>query len=136
MQKDENSYQRILDLGTNEEILKKLTINDSISDFVSQDSEIEKISIAGISPNSGPQVAILAAVGDGVNFGVILQRFLQSNSQIKSHFADLLGDFFAKLGKNNTSFFQVLQKILQSNFFLDIIEKLQNYIKDVVTKEE
>ncbi|MBG0730844.1 SGNH/GDSL hydrolase family protein [Mycoplasma sp. 'Moose RK'] len=136
LQKDENSYQRILDLGTNEEILKKLTINDSISDFVSQDSEIEKISIAGISPNSGPQVAILAAVGDGVNFGVILQRFLQSNSQIKSHFADLLGDFFAKLGKNNTSFFQVLQKILQSNFFLDIIEKLQNYIKDVVTKEE
>ncbi|WP_198402965.1 SGNH/GDSL hydrolase family protein [Mesomycoplasma dispar] len=135
LEKDQDTYRRILNIGSNLEIYKALSIDDSVEKFIAQKSKIEQISTAEIEKAKDPQLAILSRIWYETSFGTFLDRFLRSNVQINDRLKKMLNDFWLQNAKNNPSFSDILHKVLQSDFFLEIIERFQNYINDVTINQ-
>ncbi|MXR10615.1 SGNH/GDSL hydrolase family protein [Mycoplasma hyopneumoniae] len=134
-EKDSNCYKRILNLGPNSEIFKTLSIDNSVNKFITNKSEIEEISSAEIEKVKNSQLAILSRIWYEVSFGTFIDGFLRSNTQISEKLREMLINFWQQNAKNNPSFSKLLHQFLQSDFWLEIIGRFQNYINDVIINQ-
>lgn len=135
LEKDLNAYRQILNLGSNLKIFNALSTDNSVDKFIAEQSAIEKISSDEITKIKDSKLIILLRTWYEIGFGTFLEKFLRSNTQINEKLREMLSDFLLKNAKNNQSFSTVFHKILQSDFFSEIITRLQNYINNVITNQ-
>ncbi|WP_337904435.1 SGNH/GDSL hydrolase family protein [Mesomycoplasma ovipneumoniae] len=131
VQKDANSYRRILNLGNNSEILKALTVENSPEKFISENSEIEELTTQNVKKATESPIENFLNVILNNNFGAFLNRFVQLAVQNNSSVQKILTDFWQENQNSGASFSEILQKIYSSGFFSKIINRFQNYVQDV-----
>ncbi|MHA0297332.1 SGNH/GDSL hydrolase family protein [Mesomycoplasma ovipneumoniae] len=131
VQKDINSYRRILNLGENSEILKALTVDNSPEKFILEDSEVEKLTTQNVKKATQSPIENFLNVILNNNFGAFLNRFVQLAVQNNSSVQKILTDFWQENQNSGASFSEILQKIYSSGFFSKIINRFQNYVQDV-----
>ncbi|WP_337896495.1 SGNH/GDSL hydrolase family protein [Mesomycoplasma ovipneumoniae] len=135
VQKDINSYRRILNLGQNSEILKALTVDNSPEKFISEDSEVEKLTTQNVKKATQSPIENFLNVILNNNFGAFLNRFVQLAVQNNSSVQKILTDFWQENQNSGASFSEILQKIYSSGFFSKIINRFQDYVQDVTDKK-
>ncbi|MDW2834886.1 SGNH/GDSL hydrolase family protein [Mesomycoplasma ovipneumoniae] len=135
VQKDTNSYRRILNLGTNSEIFSALTVENSPEKFISENSEIEKLTLQNVKKVKDSPIEIFVNVILNNNFGAFLNRFIQLAVQNNPSVQKILTDFWQENQKAGASFTEILQKIFSSGFFTQIIERFQTYVQDVTNNK-
>uniref|UniRef100_UPI000A93D6A1 SGNH/GDSL hydrolase family protein n=1 Tax=Mesomycoplasma ovipneumoniae TaxID=29562 RepID=UPI000A93D6A1 len=135
VQKDINSYRRILNLGTNTEILSALTIENSPEKFISENSEIEELTIQNVKKAENSPIENFINVILNNNFGAFLNRFIQLAVQNNPSVEKILTDFWQENQQAGASFTEILQKIFSSGFFSKIIDRFQNYVQDVTNSK-
>ncbi|XBE77925.1 SGNH/GDSL hydrolase family protein [Mesomycoplasma ovipneumoniae] len=135
VQKDINSYRRILNLGTNTEIFNALTVDNSPEKFISENSEIEDLTIQNVKKAENSPIENFVNVILNNNFGAFLNRFIQLAVQNNSSVQKILTDFWQENQKTGASFTEILQKIFSSGFFSQIIERFQTYVQDVTNNK-
>ncbi|WP_341500877.1 SGNH/GDSL hydrolase family protein [Mesomycoplasma ovipneumoniae] len=135
VQKDINSYRRILNLGQNSEIFKALTVDNSLEKFISENSEIEKLTIQNVKKAENSPIQNFVNVILNNNFGAFLNRFIQLAVQNNSSVQKILTDFWQENQKTGASFTEILQKIFSSGFFSQIIDRFQTYVQDVTNNK-
>ncbi|WP_337896966.1 SGNH/GDSL hydrolase family protein [Mesomycoplasma ovipneumoniae] len=131
VQKDANSYRRILNLGNNSEILNALTVENSPEKFIFEDSEVEKLTTQNVKKATQSPIENFLNVILNNNFGGFLNRFVQLAVQNNSSVQKILTDFWQENQNSGASFSEILQKIYSSGFFSKIINRFQNYVQDV-----
>ncbi|MDW2835664.1 SGNH/GDSL hydrolase family protein [Mesomycoplasma ovipneumoniae] len=131
VQKDINSYRRILNLGTNTEIFDALTVENSPEKFISENSEIEELTIQNVKKAENSPIENFINVILNNNFGAFLNRFIQLAVQNNPSVEKILTDFWQENQQAGASFTEILQKIFSSGFFSKIIDRFQNYVQDV-----
>ncbi|MDW2924689.1 SGNH/GDSL hydrolase family protein [Mesomycoplasma ovipneumoniae] len=136
VQKDINSYRRILNLGQNSEILKALTVDNSPEKFISEDSEIEELTTKNVKKATESPIENFLNVILNNNFGAFLNRFVQLAVQNNSSVQKILTDFWQENQNSGASFSEILQKIYSSGFFSKIINRFQTYVQDVTNKKD
>ncbi|WHF53272.1 SGNH/GDSL hydrolase family protein [Mesomycoplasma ovipneumoniae] len=136
VQKDTNYYRRILNLGNNSEILKALTVDNSPEKFISEDSEIEKLTSQNVKKTTESPIENFINVILNNNFGAFLSRFMQLAVQNNSSVQKILTDFWQENQNSGASFSEILQKIYSSGFFSKIINRFQTYVQDVTNKKD
>ncbi|WP_341492968.1 SGNH/GDSL hydrolase family protein [Mesomycoplasma ovipneumoniae] len=135
VQKDANSYRRILNLGQNSEILKALTVENSPEKFISEDSEVEKLTTQNVKKAKESPIENFLNVMLNNNFGAFLNRFVQLAVQNNSSVQKILTDFWQENQNSGASFSEILQKIYSSGFFSKIINRFQDYVEDVTNNK-
>ncbi|WP_341516290.1 SGNH/GDSL hydrolase family protein [Mesomycoplasma ovipneumoniae] len=135
VQKDINSYRRILNLGQNSEILKALTVDNSPEKFISENSEIEELTTQNIKKATQSPIENFLNVILNNNFGAFLNRFVQLAVQNNSSVQKILTDFWQENQNSGASFSEILQKIYSSGFFSKIINRFQDYVEDVTNNK-
>ncbi|MCN0158279.1 SGNH/GDSL hydrolase family protein [Mesomycoplasma ovipneumoniae] len=135
VQKDINSYRRILNLGQNSDILKALTVNNSPEKFISENSEIEELTIQNVKKATQSPIENFLNVILNNNFGAFLNRFVQLAVQNNSSVQKILTDFWQENQNSGASFSEILQKIYSSGFFSKIINRFQTYVQDVINNK-
>ncbi|EXU60798.1 SGNH/GDSL hydrolase family protein [Mesomycoplasma ovipneumoniae] len=135
VQKDINSYRRILNLGQNSEILKALTVENSPEKFISEDSEVEKLTTQNVKKATQSPIENFLNVILNNNFGAFLNRFVQLAVQNNSSVQKILTDFWQENQNSGASFSEILQKIYSSGFFSKIINRFQDYVEDVTNNK-
>ncbi|MHA0305450.1 SGNH/GDSL hydrolase family protein, partial [Mesomycoplasma ovipneumoniae] len=120
VQKDANSYRRILNLGNNSEILKALTVENSPEKFISENSEIEELTTQNVKKATESPIENFLNVILNNNFGAFLNRFVQLAVQNNSSVQKILTDFWQENQNSGASFSEILQKIYSSGFFSKI----------------
>ncbi|WP_341491277.1 SGNH/GDSL hydrolase family protein [Mesomycoplasma ovipneumoniae] len=135
VQKDINSYRRILNLGKNSEIFSALTVENSPEKFISENSEIEELTIQNVKKAENSPIQNFVNVILNNNFGAFLNRFIQLAVQNNSSVQKILTDFWQENQKTGASFTEILQKIFSSGFFSQIIERFQSYVQDVTNNK-
>ncbi|MEG3826158.1 SGNH/GDSL hydrolase family protein [Mesomycoplasma ovipneumoniae] len=135
VQKDANSYRRILNLGQNSEILKALTVDNSPEKFILEDSEVEKLTTQNVKKATQSPIENFLNVILNNNFGAFLNRFVQLAVQNNSSVQKILTDFWQENQNSGASFTEILQKIYSSGFFSKIINRFQDYVQDVTDKK-
>ncbi|WP_341495066.1 SGNH/GDSL hydrolase family protein [Mesomycoplasma ovipneumoniae] len=135
VQKDINSYRRILNLGQNSDILKALTVNNSPEKFISENSEIEELTIQNVKKATQSPIENFLNVILNNNFGAFLNRFVQLAVQNNSSVQKILTDFWQENQNSGASFSEILQKIYSSGFFSKIINRFQDYVEDVTNNK-
>ncbi|MDW2922837.1 SGNH/GDSL hydrolase family protein [Mesomycoplasma ovipneumoniae] len=136
VQKDTNYYRRILNLGNNSEIFNALTVDNSPEKFISEDSEIEKLTTQNVKKSTESPIENFINVILNNNFGAFLSRFMQLAVQNNSSVQKILTDFWQENQKSGASFSEILQKIYSSGFFSKIINRFQTYVQDVTNKKD
>ncbi|WP_341508212.1 SGNH/GDSL hydrolase family protein [Mesomycoplasma ovipneumoniae] len=136
VQKDTNYYRRILNLGQNSEIFNALTVDNSPEKFISEDSEIEKLTVQNVKKPAESPIENFINVILNNNFGAFLSRFMQLAVQNNSSVQKVLTDFWQENQNSGTSFSEILQKIYSSGFFSKIINRFQTYVQDVTNKKD
>ncbi|WNM13729.1 SGNH/GDSL hydrolase family protein [Mesomycoplasma ovipneumoniae] len=131
VQKDINSYRRILNLGTNTEIFDALTVENSPEKFISENSEIEELTIQNVKKAENSPIENFVNVILNNNFGAFLNRFIQLAVQNNPSVEKILTDFWQENQQAGASFTEILQKIFSSGFFSKIIDRFQSYVQDV-----
>ncbi|WP_341507934.1 SGNH/GDSL hydrolase family protein [Mesomycoplasma ovipneumoniae] len=135
VQKDANSYRRILNLGNNSEILKALTVDNSPEKFISENSEIEELTTQNVKKAKESPIENFLNVILNNNFGAFLNRFVQLAVQNNSSVQKILTDFWQENQNSGASFSEILQKIYSSGFFNKIINRFQTYVQDVTNNK-
>ncbi|MDW2923369.1 SGNH/GDSL hydrolase family protein [Mesomycoplasma ovipneumoniae] len=135
VQKDINSYRRILNLGQNSEILKALTVDNSPEKFILEDSEVEKLTTQNVKKATQSPIENFLNVILNNNFGAFLNRFVQLAVQNNSSVQKILTDFWQENQNSGASFSEILQKIYSSGFFSKIINRFQTYVQDVTNNK-
>ncbi|WP_341504251.1 SGNH/GDSL hydrolase family protein [Mesomycoplasma ovipneumoniae] len=135
VQKDANSYRRILNLGQNSEILKALTVENSPEKFISENSEIEELTTQNVKKATQSPIENFLNVILNNNFGAFLNRFVQLAVQNNSSVQKILTDFWQENQNSGASFSEILQKIYSSGFFSKIINRFQTYVQDVTNNK-
>ncbi|MDW2908632.1 SGNH/GDSL hydrolase family protein [Mesomycoplasma ovipneumoniae] len=135
VQKDINSYRRILNLGTNTEIFDALTVENSPEKFISENSEIEELTIQNVKKAENSPIENFINVILNNNFGAFLNRFIQLAVQNNPSVEKILTDFWQENQQAGASFTEILQKIFSSGFFSKIIDRFQSYVQDVTNKK-
>ncbi|MHA0306072.1 SGNH/GDSL hydrolase family protein [Mesomycoplasma ovipneumoniae] len=135
VQKDINSYRRILNLGQNSEILKALTVDNSPEKFILEDSEVEKLTTQNVKKATQSPIENFLNVILNNNFGAFLNRFVQLAVQNNSSVQKILTDFWQENQNSGASFSEILQKIYSSGFFSKIINRFQDYVEDVTNNK-
>ncbi|MHA0261026.1 SGNH/GDSL hydrolase family protein [Mesomycoplasma ovipneumoniae] len=135
VQKDANSYRRILNLGQNSEILKALTVDNSPEKFILEDSEVEKLTTQNVKKATQSPIENFLNVILNNNFGAFLNRFVQLAVQNNSSVQKILTDFWQENQNSGASFSEILQKIYSSGFFSKIINRFQDYVEDVTNNK-
>ncbi|WP_341420594.1 SGNH/GDSL hydrolase family protein [Mesomycoplasma ovipneumoniae] len=135
VQKDANSYRRILNLGQNSEILKALTVENSPEKFISENSEIEELTTQNVKKATQSPIENFLNVILNNNFGAFLNRFVQLAVQNNSSVQKILTDFWQENQNSGASFSEILQKIYSSGFFSKIINRFQTYVQDVINNK-
>ncbi|WP_341401259.1 SGNH/GDSL hydrolase family protein [Mesomycoplasma ovipneumoniae] len=135
VQKDANSYRRILNLGQNSDILKALTVENSPEKFISEDSEVEKLTTQNVKKATQSPIENFLNVILNNNFGAFLNRFVQLAVQNNSSVQKILTDFWQENQNSGASFSEILQKIYSSGFFSKIINRFENYVQDVTNNK-
>ncbi|MDW2909455.1 SGNH/GDSL hydrolase family protein [Mesomycoplasma ovipneumoniae] len=135
VQKDANSYRRILNLGNNSEILKALTVDNSPEKFISENSEIEELTTQNVKKAKESPIENFLNVILNNNFGAFLNRFVQLAVQNNSSVQKILTDFWQENQNSGASFSEILQKIYSSGFFSKIINRFQTYVQDVTNNK-
>ncbi|MHA0311830.1 SGNH/GDSL hydrolase family protein [Mesomycoplasma ovipneumoniae] len=135
VQKDANSYRRILNLGNNSEILKALTVENSPEKFISENSEIEEITTQNVKKAKESPIENFLNVILNNNFGAFLNRFVQLAVQNNSSVQKILTDFWQENQNSGASFSEILQKIYSSGFFSKIINRFESYVQDVTNNK-
>ncbi|MHA0315174.1 SGNH/GDSL hydrolase family protein [Mesomycoplasma ovipneumoniae] len=136
VQKDANSYRRILNLGNNSEILKALTVENSPEKFISENSEIEELTTQNVKKATESPIENFLNVILNNNFGAFLNRFVQLAVQNNSSVQKILTDFWQENQNSGASFSEILQKIYSSGFFSKIINRFETYVQDVTNKKD
>ncbi|WDV48948.1 SGNH/GDSL hydrolase family protein [Mesomycoplasma ovipneumoniae ATCC 29419] len=136
VQKDNNYYRRILNLGNNSEILKALTVDNSPEKFISENSEIEQLTTQNVKKATQSPIENFLNVILNNNFGAFLNRFVQLAVQNNSSVQKILTDFWQENQNSGASFSEILQKIYSSGFFSKIINRFQTYVQDVTNKKD
>ncbi|WP_341489928.1 SGNH/GDSL hydrolase family protein [Mesomycoplasma ovipneumoniae] len=136
VQKDANYYRRILNLGQNSEIFNALTVDNSPEKFISENSEIEKLTTQKVKKAQESPIENFVNVILNNNFGAFLSRFMQLAVQNNSSVQKILTDFWQENQKSGASFSEILQKIYSSGFFSKIINRFQTYVQDVTNKKD
>ncbi|WP_218836592.1 SGNH/GDSL hydrolase family protein [Mesomycoplasma ovipneumoniae] len=135
VQKDINSYRRILNLGTNSEIFDALTVDNSLEKFISENSEIEDLTTKNVKKAQNSPIENFVNVILNNNFGAFLNRFIQLAVQNNPSVEKVLTDFWQENEKDGASFTEILQKIFSSGFFSKIIDRFQTYVQDVTNNK-
>ncbi|MDW2918431.1 SGNH/GDSL hydrolase family protein [Mesomycoplasma ovipneumoniae] len=135
VQKDANSYRRILNLGQNSEILKALTVDNSPEKFILEDSEVEKLTTQNVKKATQSPIENFLNVILNNNFGAFLNRFVQLAVQNNSSVQKILTDFWQENQNSGASFSEILQKIYSSGFFSKIINRFETYVEDVTNNK-
>ncbi|WP_341490188.1 SGNH/GDSL hydrolase family protein [Mesomycoplasma ovipneumoniae] len=135
VQKDANSYRRILNLGQNSEILKALTVENSPEKFISENSEIEELTTQNVKKAKESPIENFLNVILNNNFGAFLNRFVQLAVQNNSSVQKILTDFWQENQNSGASFSEILQKIYSSGFFSKIINRFETYVQDVTNNK-
>ncbi|MDO6856410.1 SGNH/GDSL hydrolase family protein [Mesomycoplasma ovipneumoniae] len=135
VQKDANSYRRILNLGQNSEILKALTVENSPEKFISENSEIEELTTQNVKKAKESPIENFLNVILNNNFGAFLNRFVQLAVQNNSSVQKILTDFWQENQNSGASFSEILQKIYSSGFFSKIINRFETYVEDVTNNK-
>ncbi|MFU0909347.1 SGNH/GDSL hydrolase family protein [Mesomycoplasma ovipneumoniae] len=135
VQKDANSYRRILNLGNNSEILKALTVENSPEKFISESSEIEELTTQNVKKATESPIENFLNVILNNNFGAFLNRFVQLAVQNNSSVQKILTDFWQENQNSGASFSEILQKIYSSGFFSKIINRFESYVQDVTNNK-
>ncbi|MDW2923644.1 SGNH/GDSL hydrolase family protein [Mesomycoplasma ovipneumoniae] len=135
VQKDTNYYRRILNLGQNSDIFNALTVDNSAEKFISEDSEIEKLTTQNVKKATQSPIENFVNVILNNNFGAFLSRFMQLAVQNNSSVQKILTDFWQENQKLGASFSEILQKIYSSGFFSKIINRFQTYVEDVTNNK-
>ncbi|MDO6826268.1 SGNH/GDSL hydrolase family protein [Mesomycoplasma ovipneumoniae] len=136
VQKDANSYRRILNLGQNSEILKALTVDNSPEKFITENSEIEELTTQNVKKAKESPIENFINVILNNNFGAFLSRFVQLAVQNNSSVQKILTDFWQENQNSGASFSEILQKIYSSGFFSKIINRFETYVQDVTNKKD
>ncbi|MDW2919453.1 SGNH/GDSL hydrolase family protein [Mesomycoplasma ovipneumoniae] len=136
VQKDANSYRRILNLGQNSEILKALTVDNSPEKFITENSEIEELTTQNVKKAKESPIENFLNVILNNNFGAFLNRFVQLAVQNNSSVQKILTDFWQENQNSGASFSEILQKIYSSGFFSKIINRFETYVQDVTNKKD
>ncbi|MDW2933484.1 SGNH/GDSL hydrolase family protein [Mesomycoplasma ovipneumoniae] len=135
VQKDINSYRRILNLGNNSDILKALTVENSPEKFISENSEIEELTTQNVKKATESPIENFLNVILNNNFGAFLNRFVQLAVQNNSSVQKILTDFWQENQNSGASFSEILQKIYSSGFFSKIINRFESYVQDVTNNK-